>query len=241
MIELNELEEAIAALSGLMIAEESLDSTLRLISTVANKTIIGCDCAGITLVEDGRVKSTACTDPLVAEVDADQYKTGEGPCVQAIRDNEIMLTGRASDDPRWDSFGELAERHGGIRSVLGIPLRIGDITMGALNLYGFETDAFEEQDERVGALLAGHAAVALVNVRAYEQVEERAASLERALKSRSIIEQAKGILMEREGCSDEEAFEMLVRASQTLNVKLREIAGELVRSTSGDPAESSAD
>jgi GAF domain-containing protein len=217
---------------NLLVAEDDLDSTLRVIAEIATRVIDGCDCAGITLVDNDEVQSTACTDDLCAEIDRDQYITGEGPCVDAIRRNAVMRLGNAETDDRWPQFGALANRHG-VKSVLGTPLEVRGKVMGALNLYGKRARAFHDEDVEVAALLGAHAAIVLANVQAFEFSTKETEHLSKALESRGIIERAKGILMEREKCSADEAFRMLVRASQTLNQKLREVAREVAEDAEG--------
>ena len=221
---------------NLLLAEEDLDSTLRVVAEVAVRGVAGCDCAGVTLVENDVVQSTACTDQFCAEIDRDQYITGEGPCVDAIRHNAVMRLGKAARDERWPRFGPLAERHG-VESVLGTPLEVRGRIMGALNLYGRRPEAFLDEDVEVAALLATHAAVVLANAQAFESASKETDHLAKALESRGVIERAKGILMEREKCSADDAFQMLVRASQTLNRKLRLVAEEVADDAQGsDPS-----
>ena len=217
---------------NLLLAEEDLESTLRVVAEVAVRTVPGCDCAGVTVVENDEVESSACTDQLCAEIDRDQYVTGEGPCVDAIRHNAVMRLGNAVRDERWPRFGPLAERHG-VESVLGTPLEVKGRIMGALNLYGESPEAFVDEDVELAALLATHAAVVLTNAQAFESANREAEHLAKALESRGVIERAKGILIEREKCSADEAFQMLVRASQTLNRKLRHVAEEVVDDAQG--------
>lgn len=217
---------------NLLLAEEDLESTLRVVAEVAVRAVPGCDCAGVTLVENDEVQSTACTDQLCAEIDRDQYVSREGPCVDAIRHNAVMRLGNAARDERWPRFGPLAERHG-VESVLGTPLEVRGRIMGALNLYGQSPEAFVDEDVELAALLATHAAVVLANSQAFENANNQTEHLSKALESRGIIERAKGILMEREKCSADEAFQMLVRASQTLNRKLRHVAEEVVDDAQG--------
>ncbi len=217
---------------SLLLAEEDLESTLRVVAEIAVRAVSGCDCAGITLVEKDEVQSTACTDQLCAEIDRDQYVTGEGPCVDAIRHNAVMRLGNAASDERWAKFGPLAERHG-IESVLGTPLEVRGRVLGALNLYGKNLEAFVDEDVEIAALLATHAAVVLANTQAFDNSNKETEHLAKALDSRGIIERAKGILMEREKCSADEAFQMLVRASQSLNRKLREVAEEVAEDAEG--------
>jgi GAF domain-containing protein len=217
---------------NLLVAEDDLDSTLRVVAEIATRVIDGCDCAGVTLVENDEVQSTACTDDLCAEIDRDQYVTGEGPCVDAIRRNAVMRLGNAATDERWPKFGALADHHG-VESVLGTPLEVRGKVMGALNLYGKRASAFRDEDVEVAALLATHASVVLANAQAFEFSAKETEHLTKALESRGIIERAKGILMEREKCSADEAFQMLVRASQTLNEKLRQVAREVAEDAEG--------
>lgn len=227
-----DLTRGLEKIYNLLLAEEDLDSTLRVVAEVAVRGISGCDCAGVTLVENDQVQSTACTDPLCAEIDRDQYATGEGPCVDSIRTNKLMRLGKAATDERWPKFGPLAERHG-VESVLGIPLEVKGRVLGALNLYGRKPEAFIDGDVDIATLLGAHAAVVLANVKAFEDSFRRSEDLAKALESRGVIERAKGILMEREKCSSDEAFQMLVRASQALNRKLRQVAEDVVEDAEG--------
>jgi GAF domain-containing protein len=233
---LDEITKSLEELHALLLEEEDLDSTLRVVAEIADKAVPGCDCAGITLVEKDVVLSTACTDELCARIDRDQYITGEGPCVDAIRNNQIMRLANAAADGRWPKFGPLAERHG-IESVLGLPLEVNGGVLGALNLYSRRENAFIDTDVDVCTLLATHAAVVLANAKSFEVSARKVEQLAQALESRGVIERAKGILMEREKCSAEEAFQMLVRASQTLNRKLRTVAEDVVDDAEGaDPS-----
>lgn len=224
--------KALDEIHSLLLGRDDLHSTLRVVAEIAVRTISGCECAGVTLVENDRVISTACTDALCAEIDAAQYETGEGPCVDAIRTDTVMWLGDALEDERWTSFGALAERHG-VSSVLGLPLEVGGEALGALNLYGKKKQAFTERDTEIGNVLAVHGAIVLANAKVFEDAARRNEQLTKALESRGIIERAKGVLMEREKCSADQAFEMLVRASQALNRKLRAVAEDVVDDAEG--------
>ncbi len=125
------------------------------------------------------------------------------------------------------ALAEAAPRHG-VRSSLSAPLTLEDQTFGALNLYGGTEEAFREDDEHVAALVASYAAVVAANARAYWSARETAEHLARAMESRAEIEQAKGILMAQARVSADEAFDLLRRASQRENRRLRNIASEIV-------------
>jgi hypothetical protein len=172
------------------------------------------------------------TDPIVLEVDALQQQTNEGPCLDAIAHRLIFYADDLSKDLRWLHFAPLATR-AGIRSVLALPLS-ADTDRGALNLYARYPSAFGVVDRAKAALLVSMANLALSVAHSHEDGERRAANLHAGLSSRETIGEALGILIERERITARQAFDILRRASQHLNVKLREVAQNLV-DTGEDP------
>ena len=225
--------ETFAEMARLLLSQEDVQQTLQKIVDMAVETIDGCDHAGITSLKGKKVETPAATDDVPRVVDAIQYETGEGPCLSAIRDHEVFETGDLRREARWPEFSARAQRETGVTSMLSFRLFVEGDTLGALNLYSKAADAFHERSRTVGLVFAAHAAMALSTALHDEQMEE-------ALQSRDLIGQAKGILMAREGVTSDEAFEMLRRASQRLNVKLRHVAGEIVHPTqpAGDQAPS---
>jgi GAF domain-containing protein len=135
----------------------------------------------------------------------------------------------------WPRFSEDALAHG-VRSMLGFPLVAGDVSFGAANLYGREVGAFSKDDEARAALFATQASAVLANARAYWAASDLAVNLQQALQNRAVIDQAKGKLMASAGCTADEAFELLVKASQRENVKVREIALRIVERRDLGPA-----
>jgi hypothetical protein len=200
--------------------------TLAQLVDLAVTTIEGCDYAGIFLVEDGKIGTPYSTAGLVIELDALQHRTGEGPCLDAIRLGVVSYAEDLELDPRWLVFGPAAAA-GGVRGLLALPLQINEAP-GALNLYARYPQAFGVIDRGKGMLLAAMAGIALSTARAHEDDERRAANFQSALATREMIGQAQGILMERERITPDEAFDILRRASQHLNVKLRDIAQTVV-------------
>jgi GAF domain-containing protein len=220
--------ETFAEVARSLLSQEDVQHTLQKIVDLAVETIDGCDHAGITFLK-GKLPSTpASSNDVPPKVDAIQYETGEGPCLDAIRHQEVYQTGDLGQERRWPSFASRAQRETGVTSMLSFRLFVAGDTLGALNLYSKAHDAFDDEDRTVGSVFAAHAAIALSSALHDEQMEE-------ALRSRDIIGQAKGMLMAREGVSADEAFDMLRRASQRLNVKLRDLASGMVR---GDPTPS---
>jgi len=189
-------------------------------------TIEACEFTGAFLVEDGKVTSRACTDPIVAEVAAIQLRTGEGPCLDAIARKLTFYADELGTDPRWPKFGPEAAALG-MRSLLALPMAT-DGTLGALSLYARYPKAFGVIDRARGLLLASMAGFACSAARSHEDEARREENLHAALVTRELIGQAQGILIERERISADQAFHVLRQASQHLNVKLREVARDLV-------------
>lgn len=212
----------------LLLAEQGVERTLSKIGQLAVRTIDGCDHAGISLIEKRKVTTAGASDEVPVSVDAIQYETDQGPCLDAIRDHEVLQVDRMAEEDRWPQFAKRAAEETGVSSMLSLRLFAEEDTMGALNLYSTKPDAFDDEARELGSIFAAHAAVALSSARKEQQLEE-------ALQSRDVIGQAKGILMARKGMTPDQAFETLRTASQRLNVKLREVADRVV-TKSGEAA-----
>jgi GAF domain-containing protein len=192
----------------------------------AVETIEGCDTAGVYLFEGDELHSPASSDYLSAHLDAIQKELGEGPCLDAMSQRTAIYADDLAESTQWPAFGAAA-LEAGVRSALSMCLS-ADGTVGALNCYGLYPRAFGATDRAKAVVLASLAGLALANAQIREADDARAANLEAALSSREIIGQAQGILMERERLSADQAFDILRRASQHLNVKLRDVAQRLV-------------
>jgi GAF domain-containing protein len=201
-------------------------STLQQVVTVAVHTIEGCDFAGLFLMQEGVIVTPVHTDQVVEQIDALQRDSGEGPCLDAIAQRVMVYGEDLQTDERWPNFGPDAAGQG-IRSVLALPLTTHD-TVGAVNLYARYPGAFGVVDRAKAVILASLASVAVNAAHSLEDEERRVENLHSALGSREVIGQAQGILMERERISADQAFDVLRRASQYLNIKLREVAQTLV-------------
>lgn len=161
-------------------------------------------------------------------MDAVQYETDQGPCLDAIREHETFKTDDLAKEDRWPKFSSRAAEETGVASMLSFRLFAEADTMGALNLYSKQRGAFDEEALAVGSVFATHAAVALAGAQHDEQMEK-------ALRGRDVIGQAKGILMAQQHVTADEAFDILRRASQSMNIKLRELAERVAsRTPSGE-------
>ena len=221
-----ELAESVSASARALFAPGSVAETLQRIVDISVDTIDSCDLAGIFLVAEGRVTTPAASDPLVVELDGLQFETDEGPCLDAISEQGVYYAGDLQVDDRWPQFGPRATRLG-VRCLLAIPL-LAEGTLAALNLYARVPLAYGATDRAKGLLLATLAGHALHSAQLRQDEETHSDQLQQALVTRSLIGQAQGILMERERISADQAFDVLRRASQNLNIKLREVAQRLV-------------
>jgi GAF domain-containing protein len=220
-------DEDLRSLEGVLLGEQTLDVVLTMVATQARSTIARAEGVGVTLVRHERAETAAASDDVVQSVDSAQYENRDGPCLQAIRDGVRYNVDWDELSRRWPDVASSAAEHE-IFSVLSMPLAVRDETVGALNIYSKEHQRFDDSTEEAASTFARRAAIVLANARAYATQQQVSEQLMEALRSRELIGQAKGILMERQGVSDEEAFDILRRASQRTNVKLRQVAEEIV-------------
>jgi len=202
----------------------SLDETLDAIVHAAQQTVPGFEYVGISVAHStGEIETRAGTGQLVWELDDIQYKLGEGPCFEAIADEAVLLLEDARTETRWPRYLPKA-REKGLRAQMGLRLYTEDGTLGGLNFYSTRSPGIDPDAVQLGELFAAHAAIALGRARHAHQLNESVAS-------RQAIGTAVGIIMERYQITEDRAFQFLVRASNTSNVKLRTIAQEVVDTT----------
>jgi GAF domain-containing protein len=217
---------ALTEAAKLMHAPATLDETLDAIIQATLKTVPGFDHVGISITHrDGTIETRSGSDQLVWELDEVQYSLREGPCYDAIRGAGVaVLENAAQPNQRWPHYvARAAEK--GLRAQLAVGLYNDDDSLGGLNLYSTSCDRVLEDAVHIAQLFASQAAIALGRSR-------HASQLNQALETRKVIGQAIGILMGKYQLSEERAFQFLIRASSTSNIKLRDVAAELVRTTS---------
>jgi GAF domain-containing protein len=226
----DEVAMAMHELAHLLVSDEGVEQTLHRIADLATRVIDDCDAAGVTLHIDGRYATAAYTDERTLAVDKGQYELGEGPCLQAMRDQAVLRFDIVEAMERWPDFVEDA-RANDVRSFLAAPLMLKGDAIGALNLYSAKPNGFTALDDVLIALFTGQAAVAVANAKTYADAVTLTDQLREAISSRAVIEQAKGVLMAQEGADADQAFAILRESSQRRNVKLRLIAQEVVDGT----------
>lgn len=225
MAQPNDPIDVFADVARALAEHDSLTDTLDRIGTLAVETVPGAEYAAVSVVRGRReVESVAATDAICRRVDDVQYETSEGPCLDAIRETDVVQIDDLADTDRWPEFAQRAADIG-IRSMLSFRLFVQDDLMGALNLYARRVAAFTDESVRLGQVFAAHAAVA------WEHAKENE-GLHAAIETRQLIGQAQGILMAQQRLTPAAAFDQLRERSQHRNIKLREVARAVVETGS---------
>ena len=198
-----------------------------------------CSC-GITLRQGRAFTTVAASDETAAIVDEVQYGAGEGPCLEAIATERIVYVRDQETDSRWGEYRQAALDRG-VRSSLSLPLFVEDACAGALNLYGRVPDAFDSAAQGRANVFAAQAATTIALDLRLREHERRSDQVAEALRSRSTIDQALGILMAEEQCDADTALALLRHHSQVTNQKLRVVAARLVERATGHPASTPSD
>jgi hypothetical protein len=195
-------------------------ATLEAITQTVLDTVPGAEYAGVTVVESRRrLRTVAATGELVKHIDQAQYRTMQGPCLDALWVEPLISMPDVRAEQRWPQFTAAARRYG-LGSMLSLRLFAAGRQMGSLNLYATSPRAFGDESIDTSRAFVTHAAGALASA-------ERIGHLEQALAHRDVIGQAKGILMERHKITADHAFQLLVNASQHAHRKLYEIARDV--------------
>lgn len=217
------LAGAFADFARLVEQHDDPNSTLDAIVRSAVELVPGCDDGSISVVLGRKsVSSRAASSELAAVVDGLQESTGQGPCLDAAYEHETVRVPDMASEPRWPLFAARAAE-AGAAGMLACQLYVEGDDLGALNLFSRTAHAFDDESEHVALMFAAHAAVA------YAAAQQKQRS-DRSVATRQLIGRAEGILMERHRVTAEQAFAMLVRVSQHHNIKLREVAEQLVHS-----------
>lgn len=221
---------ALAALVQFQVTETTVGEALQRVADITREAVPAADVVGMSLLGgDGRPTTAVYTDPDSPGIDEAQYQEDRGPCLEAWRNNVVFRVPRVQDCADiYPAFAAACLQHG-VHSTLSLPMRAGEVALGAVNLYSRVENGFDDEDESIGTELAAAGAAVLLNVSAYWTAFDLTSQLNAALESRAVIEQAKGMLMaQTPGLSADHAFAMLRSVSQRENVKLREVARRIV-------------
>lgn len=218
--------DVLAALAQVRVDEATpSDAVLRV--AAAARAAAGADAAATRLLLASGPAVAAATDPRAGRIDDLQQELGQGPVVQALQHLSPVVVDSLPGDPRWPDVAAAAAA-AGVCAVMALPLRAHDRPVGSITVCSTLPARFDEGSvARMGAF-AGHAGVVLANLQVYWEARHLADNLQQALDSRATIDHAIGILMAGGSPSPSEAFQLLVKASQRENRKLRDIAADIV-------------
>jgi GAF domain-containing protein len=213
-------------------AEIRLNRLMNLILESAVETL-DFDAASVSARHAGEYSTVAVTDQRFTHVDEAQYDARSGPCLEVMDDPEPILLTDAAADQRWERFAEAAADMGVVNSLsIHIPTDAEDLA-SSLNLYARRQMDVSDKTIRAAQSVADQLAAAIHSVETFRATARLAADMAEAMRTRAVIEQAKGILIAERGIGPDDAFDILRELSQTTNVKLREVAARLVAARAG--------
>jgi GAF domain-containing protein len=218
---------ALRALAGIIAGDSSQDAVLRRTCDVTKTVISGAASVSVTVLDGAQPRTAAASDDLALNADEVQYASDSGPCLDAVRQMTTVLVPDMDGESRWPAYVARTMPLG-VRGSLSLPLGIEEGVVGALNIYATSARAFDEEAVELATDLAEYAGIVATTADQYNRATTLVDQMQRAMESRAVIEQAKGILMAQRHCTAEEAFEVLVRLSQETHRKLRELAEALV-------------
>ena len=237
LVQLNsevELLRSLTEVTRLVTEPDPLQGTLARLVEVAGRTLDGCEVGVLVAGDPPRrtLESAGSSARRAARLDETERRTGEGPCVEALAAQRTFHLPADEFVSRWPTFGPVAAETGAVE-ILAEPFLVQGECRGALNVYVFRPGALDERARRLATLLAEQAAIALANAQLFARSAELAHNLSVALETRGVIEQAKGMIMARRRCDEDAAFEVLRRASQESNVKVRDLSRQVVDHATG--------
>jgi GAF domain-containing protein len=189
-----ETVEKLSRVTRLLKTQRTLPAQLGAVVEIVKRTVSSCDAAGIVLLVEGEPTSVAVTDRLTMEIDLIQYQTGEGPCLSALHDGDVVRIDILDRDSRYSRFAPGAIDRG-VQSVLSTPLAANGRSVGALNMYSTRTNAFDHRTEEAVRPMAEYAGEAIGTSPLYAYSLDMVAGLVEDMESRAIIDQATGVLM----------------------------------------------
>ena len=222
------------SLQSLLLSFADADAFLQGLASLGAGLLPGAS-VGITARYAGSVLTVASSDDRAELLDETQYRNGGGPCLEALHTGLIVECADLATETRWPPYTATARRHG-LHASLSLPLSAGGVVLAALNVYSFDPAVvFGPAERGQYEAFAGYAAVLLRLATRQQQDGVLLSQLEAALTSRTVIDQALGIIMMQQRCTSTEAFDLLRRQSQNSHRKLREVANDLVIQISGQP------
>jgi hypothetical protein len=217
-------------LARLIYIGSTFDEVYQHLVDTAPRVVSGCDHASLMLARRDGYETAAASDDVAHHIDALERELGEGPCVDAIDEEAGQIDPDIRTHSSWPRLAERVLAETPVRGMAGYRIVLEGKKVGALNLFS-DTPGALEQDGDEGAVLAAFTSVALMSV----SNRERADSLSRGLESNREVGKAIGLLMAAHQISSDDAFEVLRKASNDMNMKLTEVAREVIENAERRP------
>lgn len=211
-------------LAALVYEGDDFDEMYQAVCDAALVLVDGCHHASLMLERGGRLRTAAASDDIARHIDTLEREIGEGPCVDAIHEEAAQLDADLTTHATWPGLGARILAETPVRGMAGFRLLVDNRKVGALNLFSDEANALTEASVDQAALLAAFASVALIAASRHEQAQ----TLREGLDSNRQIGKAIGLMMAFHKVTDDEAFDLLRKASQDMNLKLSDVAGQVV-------------
>ncbi|MDT0277612.1 GAF and ANTAR domain-containing protein [Blastococcus goldschmidtiae] len=227
----DELAGVFARMSGLLLSEETVATSLSVLSSLAHETVPGSCGAGVSLIEGRRRSSAGSTDERVREADSLQYELDQGPCLAAATQRELVAVEDLQQERRWPRWAAAVQPLG-LRAALSAPLVAGDATLGAIKVYADHPAAFDARSRHLLALFSAQAALVVANLQTAERARRHSDGMRQAVRDRDVVGVAKGVLIGRHSVDEDAAMRMLIARSQdgvTLADAARAVVDSAVR------------
>ena len=209
----DELADVFARMSGLLLSETTVETSLSLLSTCAQQTVPGASGAGVSVIDERGRRSSGSTDARVREADSLQYAFDEGPCLDATRTRRLVRVDDLAADERWPAWASNATRLG-LGAAMSSPMIVGNTALGALKVYADKPHTFDAHGEQLLALFSAQASVLVANLQSYERAKRLSDGMRQAVHDRDVISMAKGVLMGRSAVDEDTAFGVLLARSE---------------------------
>jgi GAF domain-containing protein len=223
----DELADLAARMSPLLLSVDNVTSAVEGLTSLARDTIAAATGAGVSLMDDeGHRTSKAATSEIVLRADDLQYRLDQGPCVTAWTERRTVRVDDVEHDDRWPQWSTAVQPlH--LLSTLSVPLTLPGRVLGAVKVYSEVPRAFDEHAERLLEGFAATAALLLGNAASLENARQLSDNLRQALRARDSVQLAKGVIMQRDGLSEDAAFQALVGQARASHQEVREVAEQV--------------
>jgi GAF domain-containing protein len=223
----DELAGVVARMSGLLLAEDTVETALGLLSTLAHETVPGSCGAGVSIVDEHRRRSSGSTDDRVRQADALQYELDEGPCLAATATRELIRVDDLAQDERWPRWAGEALRLG-LHASLSAPMVAADRSLGAVKVYADHPGAFDAHSADLLRMFSAQAAIFVANLQSSERATRLSSGMRDAFHDRDVVSIAKGVLMGRHAIDESAAWKQLLARSQQAGVPVARTAQAVI-------------